>query len=311
MYIGRKYYFLVIAETQNLTKAAQILHVSQPSLTQYVNRLEQDLGVRLLNRNHTPLLLTEAGKLYLNYIKGSLDLEQQFRTQLEHYRQKENCRLSIGVPTQLIPMVFGSIIHEFIQKAPQTILSLKDGTSLTVLDQITEGTVNIAIFHTEKKTDSRFVRHLLQTERLLLICNRNSPLAAGRVGTREKPLFLTEKDLPLFKFMVFVTFSPQYYINKFMDAYFEKINDPSLSVMELPNMRTAFDYILAPKSNGIAVLSDFVFQSASLNDVTFFKLKGYSPKWYLTANYRTQEILSDTESLFWDTAIRKTVFPDV
>ena len=73
MYIGRKYYFLVIAETQNLTKAAQILHVSQPSLTQYVNRLEQDLGVRLLNRNHTPLLLTEAGKLYLNYIKGSLD----------------------------------------------------------------------------------------------------------------------------------------------------------------------------------------------------------------------------------------------
>ena len=62
MYIGRKYYFLVIAETQNLTKAAQILHVSQPSLTQYVNRLEQDLGVRLLNRNHTPLLLTEAGR---------------------------------------------------------------------------------------------------------------------------------------------------------------------------------------------------------------------------------------------------------
>lgn len=166
MYIGRKYYFLVIAETQNLTKAAQILHVSQPSLTQYVNRLEQDLGVRLLNRNHTPLLLTEAGKLYLNYIKGSLDLEQQFRTQLEHYRQKENCRLSIGVPTQLIPMVFGSIIHEFIQKTPQTILSLKDGTSLTVLDQITEGTVNIAIFHTEKKTDSRFVRHILQTEAL-------------------------------------------------------------------------------------------------------------------------------------------------
>ena len=96
-----------------------------------------------------------------------------------------------------------------------------------------------------------------------------------------------------------------------MGAYFEKINYPSLPVMELPNMRTAFDYILAPKSNGITVLSDFIFQSSPLDDVTFFKLKGYSPKWYLTANYRIQEILSDTESLFWDTVIRKTVFPDV
>ena len=311
MYIGRQSYFLTIAETQNLTKAAQILHVSQPSLTQYVNRLEQELGVKLLNRNHTPLLLTEAGKLYLNFVKNSLDLEKQFQNQLEQYKAKGNYGLSVGVPTQLIPLVFGSLLHDFIQRTPNTTLSLKDGTSLTVMDQMLQGQLNIAFCHTERKYDPRFTRHILQTERLLLVCNRNSALAAGRVGTREEPVLLREKDFQCLASMVFITFSEKYYIHKIMEDYLGKLNLSSLSIMELPNMRTAFDYILAPGSNGISVLSDFIFQDASFDNITFMKIKGYSPKWYLTANYLTHENLSAAEVLFWENVIRKTSFPDV
>lgn len=54
-------YILAVAEERNLTRAAKRLFISQPSLTQYSNRLEAELGVRLFNRNSTPITLTPAG----------------------------------------------------------------------------------------------------------------------------------------------------------------------------------------------------------------------------------------------------------
>lgn len=60
-------YFITIAETGNLTKAAEILYVSQPSLSQYLKRLENSLGAELFDRNSSPLRLTYAGEKYYAY----------------------------------------------------------------------------------------------------------------------------------------------------------------------------------------------------------------------------------------------------
>ena len=60
-------YFITIAETGNLTKAAENLYVSQPSLSQYLKRLENSLGAELFDRNSSPLRLTYAGEKYYAY----------------------------------------------------------------------------------------------------------------------------------------------------------------------------------------------------------------------------------------------------
>ena len=65
-----------------ITKAANVLHVSQPSLTQYLNRLESDLGVKLLNRDTTPISLTQAGTVYLEYVRSVLALEKKLKADL-------------------------------------------------------------------------------------------------------------------------------------------------------------------------------------------------------------------------------------
>ena len=56
------YYVSVLAEEQNLTRAAERLYISQPALTAYLNRLEAELGVRLFDRTVIPIRLTEAGR---------------------------------------------------------------------------------------------------------------------------------------------------------------------------------------------------------------------------------------------------------
>ncbi len=91
---GRKYYFLTIAETLNITRAAEQLAVSQPSLTQYINRLEQMLGIRLFDRNFTPLRLTRAGLLYYEYLQDEKKREDRFETDLERLKAAEGGKMS-------------------------------------------------------------------------------------------------------------------------------------------------------------------------------------------------------------------------
>ena len=68
--IFRNYeYFLTIADSGSLTKAAEQLYVSQPSLSQYLKRLESSLGVELFDHKSSPLKLTYIGQRYYNYVK--------------------------------------------------------------------------------------------------------------------------------------------------------------------------------------------------------------------------------------------------
>lgn len=58
-------YIIAIAEERNLTQAAKRLYISQPTLTLYLNRLENELGVKLFDRTKSPVTLTDAGAYYL------------------------------------------------------------------------------------------------------------------------------------------------------------------------------------------------------------------------------------------------------
>lgn len=75
-------YVLTLAEEQNLTRAAKRLFISQPALTLYLNRLEAELGVRLFDRSKSPVLLTKAGKYYIEEMKKISAAEQTLRSEI-------------------------------------------------------------------------------------------------------------------------------------------------------------------------------------------------------------------------------------
>ena len=75
-------YVIAIAEEQNLTRAAKKLYISQPTLTMYLNRLEESLGVQLFDRRKNPVLLTPAGKHYMEKMREISEAEQILRGEL-------------------------------------------------------------------------------------------------------------------------------------------------------------------------------------------------------------------------------------
>lgn len=89
-------YIIAIAEERNLTQAAKRLYISQPTLTLYLNRLENELGVKLFDRSKSPVTLTDAGAYYLEKMKKIYALEQALRSQI-HFIANPTQTLLVGI----------------------------------------------------------------------------------------------------------------------------------------------------------------------------------------------------------------------
>ena len=89
-------YIIAIAEERNLTQAAKRLYISQPTLTLYLNRLENELGVKLFDRSKSPVTLTDAGANYLEKMKKIYASEQALRSQI-HFIANPTQTLLVGI----------------------------------------------------------------------------------------------------------------------------------------------------------------------------------------------------------------------
>lgn len=89
-------YIIAIAEERNLTQAAKRLYISQPTLTLYLNRLENELGVKLFDRSKSPVTLTNAGAYYLEKMKKIYASEQALRSQI-HFIANPTQTLLVGI----------------------------------------------------------------------------------------------------------------------------------------------------------------------------------------------------------------------
>lgn len=76
-------YVLAVAEEQNLTRAAQKLFVSQPTLTVHLNHLEEELGVKLFDRTASPITVTPAGQFYIEQMRQVAAKEKRIRCSLQ------------------------------------------------------------------------------------------------------------------------------------------------------------------------------------------------------------------------------------
>ena len=109
-------YFCVIAECENLTKAAQRLHVSQPSLSRSLHALEDELGTMLFDRVGRNIVLNEAGKIALDRALNALDSTDTIKRDVEAFIHDKNLAVNVYTP---VPMGDNaSVISGFKKRYP-------------------------------------------------------------------------------------------------------------------------------------------------------------------------------------------------
>jgi LysR family cyn operon transcriptional activator len=121
-------YLLAVADHGNFTRAAQSLHISQPTLSQQIKQLERVLGVVLLDRSGRTVRLTDAGQAYARYARLALrDLEAGERA-VHDVQDLSRGHLRVATTPTFTAYLIGPLVHRFRSEHPGISLTLRETT---------------------------------------------------------------------------------------------------------------------------------------------------------------------------------------
>ena len=169
-------YIVAIAEEQNLSRAAERLFVSQSTLSLFLRKLEQELGVLLFNRVKNRLIITPAGKLYVETAQQLLDMKKElYATLLSPHKEQT---LNIGIASQMILKIFAQVFLNFKPLAPNFHVNVTEGRAAALLNKFYDKQLDIAIVgRSEYITNEAYHIELLKKEEMWLVVPPNHPHA--------------------------------------------------------------------------------------------------------------------------------------
>jgi len=121
-------YFVAVADSLNFTKAAEKLHLAQPSLTRQIQNLEDEIGVRLLNRSKKHVALTEEGRAFLVDARRVIALAEESIQAVQRLSRGETGQLNIGYLSNFDFDLLPRTLASFRQVHPHVALNLFDMT---------------------------------------------------------------------------------------------------------------------------------------------------------------------------------------
>lgn len=138
-------YFCRIADAGSIHEAARRMHMSQPPLSYQLHQLEEELGVRLLERTRRGVELTAAGKLL--YARAGSLLSYARSTQREVAAAGTRPVLRLGITSTTVDLIFPAIAR-FAQRCPQVRFEVHDGASYTLLQYLLDGILDVSVART-------------------------------------------------------------------------------------------------------------------------------------------------------------------
>jgi LysR family transcriptional regulator, hydrogen peroxide-inducible genes activator len=138
-------YFCAVAETGSFSRAAEQSHVAQPSLSQQILKLENELGARLFDRLGRSVRLTELGKTFLPRARAVLRELEAAKGDVVEGRESIGGSVAVGVIPTVAPYFLPTPLTSFSRKFPQVRLTVVEEITPILLERLRNGTIDIAI----------------------------------------------------------------------------------------------------------------------------------------------------------------------
>jgi LysR family transcriptional regulator, hydrogen peroxide-inducible genes activator len=168
-------YFVAVAETGNFTRASERSHVSQPSLSQQISKLEGEIGHKLFHRLGRKAVLTEAGVAFLERARRILfEVENAAKELGDH--PSLGRRITIGAVQTVMPYLVTPLIAQLRESHPNLLVDAQEDFRANLLRGVVEGDLDLAIVPLPVKEHRVSVEPLL-TEPLLLAVGKRHPIA--------------------------------------------------------------------------------------------------------------------------------------
>ena len=185
-------YFLTVAREGNITRAAKLLHITQPTLSRQLMQLEDELGTALFIRGKRQMTLTEDGQILKRRAEEIITLSTKAEMEIGKHNREIDGEITIACGMTEAALMMGEMIRKFKTKYPLVTFHIRNGNSDFVVENIDHGLIDIGVVlepvHLEKLNSLR----LPKLERWGLLMRKDSPLAKKEHITKEDLI-----DVPL------------------------------------------------------------------------------------------------------------------
>ena len=180
-------YFLTVAREGNITRAASLMHITQPTLSRQLMQMEEELGVKLFRRGKHNILLTEEGMLLRRRAQEIVDLAEKTTKELMHGEEEVSGEISIGCGETKNMRPLSEMMASFHQKYPDVNFNIYTAIADDVKERLENGILDMGLL-LEPVEISRyhFIRMPLK-ESFMALMRRDDPLAEKKK--------ITPKDL--------------------------------------------------------------------------------------------------------------------
>jgi LysR family transcriptional regulator, hydrogen peroxide-inducible genes activator len=188
-------YFCAIAEAEGFSRAAERIHISQPSLSQQIRKLEDELGARLFDRLGRTVRLTELGRAFLPHARAVLrELEAATGEVLER-QVSIGGTIRVGVIPTIAPYFLPPLLAAFSRKLPQARITVIEEITPLLLEKLRAGAIDASVVALPLPPRSHeFDTIPLLTEKLFAVLPKRHPRAQSRTlrleDLRDEPFLL-------------------------------------------------------------------------------------------------------------------------
>lgn len=172
-------YVCAIVDMGSFSRAAERCHVAQPSLSQQILKLEEDLGAKLFDRLGRSVRLTEAGRAFLPHARSILHQMESARTGVEDKRTDVRGSVAAGVIPTIAPYLMPRYVAAFARKYPDAKLRLVEETTPVLVESLRNLSIDLAILALPLR-HKEFELFPLRTEPLFAVLPKDHPRAGAK-----------------------------------------------------------------------------------------------------------------------------------
>lgn len=161
-------YFVAIVDHGSLSRAARVLHVAQPALTQQIQQLEDELGAQLLHRSAQGVLSTDAGKTFYEHAQAILKQVGDARSAVAQAADKPAGTVALGIPQSVSSALALPLLTAVRAAYPEISLQLTEELSGNLIEQLKSGRINLAVLFDDGQLGAFATTPLVEEEMLFI-----------------------------------------------------------------------------------------------------------------------------------------------
>ncbi len=171
-------YLVALADERSFTRAAEREHIAQPALSQQIQKLEQELGLPLVERTTRRVSITDAGNLLVARARRVLTELESARQELDRVRGVQTGHVVVGAMNTMGPVDITRVIAEFHNRHPQVELTVREDNSDELAERLRVDALDLAFLSVTERVESHgLALQQILMEELVVVLPEDHPLA--------------------------------------------------------------------------------------------------------------------------------------